>query len=448
MPERHSTSEPTISDRSHLLGRARPFASLVVIGSLLLPQTGCLTTSVPPVGSQEGGFTPASDERRLWDQAKEEERKLRDKVPLYQDPILEDYLNQVARRLQPPEIEGQSLIRIRVTSIKDPTLNAFTFPTGAIYVHTGLLARLENEAQLAVVLGHEMTHATHRHALEFERSARNKAIGFSIAAVAASILVAEKAGEKAQEGDWQSAYVIEQVANIVVGLGLQLAFMASVNGFGRELERQADEVGLERVVAAGYDPRQSPRVFEILKDDHGDDRKMEVFFFGSHPRLDERISDMNSLLSTRYGGVASEGRTTDTREFRMRMRVLVRDDSVENIRLGRLGNAETEIERVLDLTPNDPVAHYLTGQIAEKRMAETKDRAAGDRELDRALQAYDRAMQLDAHYADPYRAIGILRLKNGDKDKARTAFERYLELRPDAPDAQQVKDYLLEIAAG
>jgi len=175
---------------------------------------------------------------------------------------------------------------------------------------------------------------------------------------------------------------------------------------------------------------------------------MEVFFFGSHPRLDERISDMNSLLSTRYGGVASEGRTTDTREFRMRMRVLVRDDSAENIRLGRLGNAETEIERVLDLTPNDPVAHYLTGQIAEKRMAETKDRAAGDRELDRALQAYDRAVQLDAHYADPYRAIGILRLKNGDKERARTAFERYLELRPDAPDAQQIKDYLLEIAAG
>ncbi|HKB07607.1 MAG TPA: M48 family metallopeptidase, partial [Candidatus Polarisedimenticolia bacterium] len=344
------------SARDNPLGTFRSLAALLVIGSLLVPQVGCLTTSVPPVGSQEGGFTPASDELRLWDQAKEEERKLRDKVPLYQDPILEDYLNQVARRLQPPELEGQSLIRIRVASIRDPTLNAFTFPTGSIYVHTGLLARLENESQLAVVLGHEMTHATHRHALEFERSARNKAIGFSIAAVAASILVAEKAGEKAQEGDWQSAYVIEQVANIVVGLGLQLAFVASVNGFGRDLERQADEVGLERIVTAGYNPRQAPRVFEILKDDHGDDRKMEVFFFGSHPRLDERIADMNGLLSTRYSGVGSEGRTTDTREFRMRMRVLVRDDAAENIRLGRLGNAEAEIGRVLDLTPNDPVA--------------------------------------------------------------------------------------------
>src|SRR5206468_6490824 len=145
----------------------------------------------------------------------------------------------------------------------------------------------------------------------------------------------------------QSAYVIEQVANIVVGLGLQLAFIAAVNGFGRELEREADEVGLERTVAAGYDPRQGPRVFEILKDDRGDDRRMEVFFFGSHPRLDERIADMKELLSTRYAGTAAEGRTADTADFRRRMRVLVRDDAAENIRLARLGNAENELQRVL-----------------------------------------------------------------------------------------------------
>src|SRR5690348_5115176 len=115
--------------------------------------TGCRSTSVPPVGAEGPGFTPASDERRLWDQAKEEERKLRDKAPLYQDPLLEDYLNQVAGRLAPPELQGQEAIRLRVYVIRDPTLNAFTYPTGSIYVHTGLLARLENEAQLAVVLG-------------------------------------------------------------------------------------------------------------------------------------------------------------------------------------------------------------------------------------------------------------------------------------------------------
>jgi len=242
--------------------------------------------------------------------------------------------------------------------------------------------------------------------------------------------------------------MVNQIGNILVGLGLQLAFIAAVNGFGRELEREADEVGLERTVAAGYDPRQGPRVFEILKDDRGDDRKMEVFFFGSHPRLDERIADMKELLSTRYSGFGEAGRaTTDTREFQMRMRVLARDDAVENIRLGRFGNAEAEVKKVLDLTPNDPVAHYLLGQIAEKRMAEAKDRAAGDKQLDKALEEYQLAARLDPRYADPYRAIGILRYKNGEKDEALAAFKRYLDLKPDAPDAQQIRDYILEIQA-
>ncbi len=423
----------------------RPVASLLVMASFLVGQTGCLTTSVPPVGAEGPAFKPANDERRLWDQAKEEERKLRDKATLYQDPLLEDYLNQVASRLAPPEVKGQEAIRLRVYAIKDPTLNAFTYPTGSIYVHTGLLARLENEAQLAVVLGHEETHATHRHALEFQRSARNKAIGFSIASLAASIVIAEKAGKKAERGDWSGAYVLSQVGNIMVGLGLELGFLAAVNGFGRELEREADEVGLERTVAAGYDPRQGPRVFELLKDDRGDDSRMEIFFFGSHPRLDERIADMKEILSTRYSGVGGDDRTKDTRDFQMRMRVLVRDDAAENLRAGRLGSAEAEIGRVLDLTPNDPVAHYLTGQIAEKRAADAPDRAATDRQLDKALEAFEQATRLDPRYADPYRAIGIIRYKAGEKDEALTAFRRYLELKPDAQDAQQVRDYILEL---
>jgi len=436
-----------ITIRPTTLEPIRPLASVAVIVALLAGQIGCLSTSVAPVGAEGPAFRPTSDERRLWDQAKEEERKLRDKAALYQDPILEDYLDQVANRLAPPEVKGQEAIRIRVYAIKDPTLNAFTYPTGSIYVHTGLLARLENEAQLSIVLGHEMTHATHRHALEFQRSARNKAIGFSIASIAASIWIAGKAGEKAQQGDWRDAYMVNQIGNILVGLGLQLAFIAAVNGFGRELEREADEVGLERTVAAGYDPRQGPRVFEILKEDRGDDRKMEVFFFGNHPRLDERIADMKELLSTRYSGAGDEGRTTNTRDFQLRTRVLVRDDAAENIRVGRLGNGEAEVRRVLDLTPSDPVAHYLLGQIAEKRMAEASDRAAADLQTDKALEEYETAARLDARYADPYRAIGVLRYKNGEKDRAQTAFKRYLELKPDASDAQQIRDYILELEA-
>lgn len=401
---------------------------------------------VEPVGAEGPAFAPARDEQRLWKQAEEEERQLRAKAPIDNDPILNDYLNGVAQKLVPPEAARPGVLKVRVSAIKDPTLNAFTFPTGSVYVHTGLLARLENESQLAMVLGHELTHATNRHALEFERSARNKQIGFSIAAIAASIAVANAAGRRAERGDWSGAYVYSQVGNILVSIGTQLAFLAAVYGFGRELEREADEIGLQRMAEAGYDPGQAPRVFEILKEDHGDDSKMEVFFFGSHPRLDERREDVRGMVRARYGG-GSAAQPADARAFEMRTRVLVRDDAAQNLEAGRLGHAEAEIKKVLGLTPNDPVAHYLYGQLHEKRAAESKDPAEARRLDERAMAAYEEAARLDPTYADPFRAAGILRYKAGEKDRALSAFRQYLKLKPDAPDAQQVKDYILEIEA-
>jgi predicted Zn-dependent protease len=400
------------------------------------------------VGAGGAAFALERDEAKLWEQSREEERKLRQKATLYDDPVLADYLNRVARDLVPQEARGQETLAVRVHAIRDPTLNAFTYPTGSIYVHTGLLARLENEAQLATVLGHEIAHATNRHALRHTRSARNKAIGFSIAAIAASIWVAGEAGERASAGDWRDAYVINQVGNIMVGLGLQLAFLAAVNGFGRDLEREADEVGLAQMAAAGYDPRQAPRVFEILKDNKGDPSKAEVFFFGSHPRLDERIAVTRELIGARYAGAGAGGRVADTRDFRMRTRVLVRDNAALNIEEGRLNLAEDELRRVLDLTPNDAVAHYLTGLLHEKRAALARD-DAGRRDLEqKALAAYDTALRHDPRYADPHRAKGLMAFKAGRKAEALDSFRRYLDIRPDAPDARQIKDYILELEAG
>ena len=437
---------------TRLFDRRRPLSKGAAIGALAglfaAGPLGCYSTNVPPIGTPEAGPALASDEARLWKETEKEEKELRAKAPLYDDPLLGTYLNGVAQKVVPIEVRNQGLLKVRVYTIKDPSLNAFTYPTGSVYVHTGLLARMENESELATVLGHEITHATNRHALEYQRSVRNKQIGFSIASLAGSLILANAAGQRAERGDWSGAYVLNEVGNIMVGLGLTLAFLASVNGFGRELEREADEVGLERMAAAGYDPRQAPRVFEILKEDHGDDRKMEVFFFGSHPRLDERIQDMKELVAARYGGTGEEKTvTTDTRDFQMRTRVLVRDDAAQNLSLGRLGTAETEIKKVLDLTPNDPVAHYLYGQLYEKRAAEAKTPDEAQRLDDQALARYEKAARLDDHYADPYKAMGLLGYKEGRKKEALAALKRYVELSPNAPDVRQVKDYILELEA-
>ena len=154
--------------------------------------------------------------------------------------------------------------------MRDPTLNAFAMPNGRIYVHTGLLARLDNEAQLATILSHEMTHVDHRHALRFTRDVQNKQILYTVLGVAASIGVGAAAGSRARSGDPIGAAVLSQTANAVLGLGLQLAALASINGYGRDLEREADREGMARLVRAGYDPKEAPRVFKLLRDESKD----------------------------------------------------------------------------------------------------------------------------------------------------------------------------------
>jgi hypothetical protein len=94
-------------------------------------------------------FTPASDEALLWERARREHRKLSVSSGLLHDPVLEEY-SDVAHRLLPPEHSTPGCLRRSMCY--QSIAECLAYPTGAIYVHSGLLARLQNEAQLATVL--------------------------------------------------------------------------------------------------------------------------------------------------------------------------------------------------------------------------------------------------------------------------------------------------------
>src|SRR5215468_8052267 len=275
----------------------RTITSLVVV-CLLVP--GCVGRAVPPIGAGGRPFEPDTDERALWAKAEKEEETLLKKVKVYDDAMLADYLAGVGDRLTPDEVRAAGGPGFKLAVLRDPTLNAFALPNGHIYVHTGLLSRLDNESQLAMIVGHEMTHVTHRHALSFERDAQTKQILYTVAAIAASIGVAALAGSRAQKGDYVGAAVIGQTANAILGLGLALTAMAAINGYGRDLERDADNGGMENLVRAGYDPKEAPKVFALLRSESKDRGSLETFFFGSHPKLTERIETTEELLRTQY----------------------------------------------------------------------------------------------------------------------------------------------------
>jgi predicted Zn-dependent protease len=324
---------------------------------------GCASIHVPPMGYQGKPYRPEADEKQLWSDAEKEEEKLAKLAKSWGDPLLEEYLSGVAAKLVPEEARQAGAPAVRIAVVKDPTLNAFAMPNGKVYIHTGLLSRLENESQLAMILGHELTHVTNRHALKFNRDPRNKPTFFTMAGIAAALGGAGAAGQQQGQGNYVSAEVLRSTSNVFLGLGLRLAFIAADNGFGHDLEREADREGMERMVAAGYDPREAPRVFELLRHDHGDGSRHEDFFFGNHPQLDERIANTRELLKTHPRPRDAGSLAASAEDFTLRTRTVVRENAALDIRAGRFGLAKAQLDRVLPLAPRDPTTHLYFGDL-------------------------------------------------------------------------------------
>jgi predicted Zn-dependent protease len=415
----------------------------VALATLVLFSTSCVSTRLPPISSQGRSFEPLRDERALWEESRAEEGKLLEEVRLYQDSRLDAYLERVVSRLNPPAMaaNGQVLYKVRV--IEDPTLNAFAYPHGSIYVHTGLLARMEDEDELATVLGHEMTHVENRHLLRYQRSAHNKEIGLAIAGVAAAVIVAVAEGDALDHGQWGKAEAIDFFGNLLVGLGLQLAFVASVEGYGRGLEAEADDGGFTKMAAAGYDLRQAPKVYEALLDDQGEPQKGVAFFFSSHPRLSERVAASKAYLAGHPGSPERVAGRDD--DFVRALQPVVREDARMNLDMGRLKVAEAEIAKARAWNPEDPRVHFLKGRLRLAQAGAEKELEAGGRLRDEAENAFRSAIELDAKYPEPRRELGRLLDARKDYRGACAQFRRYLDLDPEADDLDTVLDRVAEL---
>ncbi len=381
-----------------------------------LTLAGCATTDLTPIGKTRISFQPEADERRLWARSEEEQRKLDSSGLLYQDAELETYLNDVLDRLVPPEIKNETF-RITVRVLRNPLLNAFTYPNGVIYVHTGILARMDNEAQLATLLGHELTHATHRHGIVRFRDVQNKA--------------AFLATFQVMTGPFGLIGALAQVIGTV-------GTIAAVYGYSQDQEREADREGLSLVIYAGYDPREAPKLFGHLKEWVADQKKPEPFFFGTHPRLDERIDNFNRLLADEFKDAVARGGRVEESEFLTRSRTIILENSVLDLQAGRFLQAQKGLTKFLALSPDDPRAHYY--------LAESYRRKNDPKERDLAIENYQKAMALDSTFADPHRGLGSLYYQEGKRAEAREAFQHYLSLAPAAADRPFIEGVVKELA--
>lgn len=426
--------------------RIRRSVALLTLSALL---AACATTQLPPISTAGPAFEPLPDERELWAAARAEEEKLVGEVRIYQDPLLVDYLEELVGAMNPPAMAANREVRYRVAVVEDPTLNAFAYPHGSLYVHTGLLARMENEAQLATVLGHEMTHVENRHMIRHHRAAWNRQLAITAVAVAAAVVVAGEAGDAIEQGNYSRAAQIELLADVLVGLGLQLAFIAAVNGYGRGLEDEADQGGFAKLAAAGYDPAEAPKVYQALMAERGDSGKLESFFFGSHPQLALRIENAKAWMAAHPEAGETEGGTApslgDEDRFAKRIRPVVRDDARLNLDLGRLELAEAELDQVLSWMPEDPEAWFQRARLRLAQADADPEPGAKTARISEAKDALHEAIRLDPDRPAPHQELGLLLYREGDHQGACRELGHYLELAPEAEDAPRVRDYLLEL---
>ncbi len=375
---------------------------LVSAALLLAALVGCATTNLPPVGTP--GYTTLEDEKRLWSRSEGEQQTIDRSGMLFEDKALEKYVNDVARKLPPAEVAREIPYRIQV--LDNPYSNAFAFANGAIYVHTGILARMDNEAQLASLLAHEMAHASHRHQLREFRGVRNKSAVF--------------ASMRATLGG------LPAIGGLATALG-ELGTVAAVTGYSRDLEREADQVGIEWMVAAGYDPKEAPKLFLHLKAEAEEEEIKEPFFFGSHPKLKERIRNYEEFLEA-YPG---QGGKVNREIFEKKVAGAVYATALLDLRAGRFAKAERGAKRYAAIHPKDGKGHYLLGEIHRQQGA-----------LEDAKTHFGKAISLDPSCPDPYRAMGMLHLKEGEKSQAKKSFKAYLAKSPKAEDRSYIEEYI------
>ncbi len=343
----------------------------------------------------------STDEGGLWALMDREETRLRRSPFALRDPPLHDYVQGIACRLA-----GEHCPDIRVYLVQTPVFNASMAPNGMMQVWTGLLLRVENEAQLAAVLGHEIGHYLARHTVERMRDVKSRSAF----------------------GQYLSLFG-------VVGAVGQLAVLASLFAYSRDQEREADRIGAVLMHNAGYDPAEAAKVWGNLlleiKARPGSDPARSSPMLATHPSAQERQDTLKLLAEATPGGATNEEAWREqTRPF---MLAWLKDET----RRGQHEESIALLTRMIAHLPQQAPFVFARGEVYRLR-------ATGD-DLNAALADYAAAAAIGGEPPETHRGRGLIYRQRNLPTAARESFQRYLELAPAAADSALIKSYMEEL---
>lgn len=241
---------------------------LVVLICLTL---ACATTG--PGGKRSLIFISTDQELSL---GQEFDRQVRTENKVFADSVWQNYFTQIGQSIV--QICDRKDIEYHFTVIQSDVVNAFATPGGYVYIYTGLLDHVQNEAQFAAVTAHEISHVVARHSVKRLQSA-----------VGIGILEELALGGRTGAG--------RDVINLGVGIALQ--------GYSRSNELEADKYGLMYMAQAGYNPKGAIELFEMLSSLESHKQDMFERLSASHPDTQARIAQVNDIIATQYQGATN-----------------------------------------------------------------------------------------------------------------------------------------------
>jgi predicted Zn-dependent protease len=228
---------------------------------------------VAQIGSRNIGkgvnFYSLEKEQRL---GRELASELEQQARILDDPVVTEYVNRIGQNLVR---NSDAKVPFTIKVIEDDEINALALPGGYFYVNTGLILAVDNEAELAGVMAHEIAHVCARHAT------RNMTKGRIWNLASFPLIVA----------GGPVGYTVRQVA----GLAVPMSFLK----FSRDAEREADFLGLEYQYATGYDPSALVQFFEKINTREKPGKQRFVAkLFSTHPMTEDRIRRAQAEIAT------------------------------------------------------------------------------------------------------------------------------------------------------
>lgn len=321
-------------------------------------------------------------EKRLWSQSNDAAIAIRRSGKLMPHESANQHINNIAHDLF-PEFKNE----IKIEIIKSPILNAFAFPNGRLYIHSGIIAAAENDSQLAAVVAHEVAHFTKRHSAKNRISAANT-----------------------------TSFIIFMNLMGIPLLG-EFIGLSSIAGFSRDLEREADMEAITRMHASGYDITEAKKIFEFMASDALANEYESPWFFASHPDLLERIESFNEYALEVNGTQALDPTLQDKAKYKTTFSDVRKLALKEKLEIGHYSSLINEYEHYFGNSvyhDNTQELYYFANAY---RMRNKKD------DMQKANAVFQKYLENHKLNAKAYMHAGVVCLELNNLDCAKEHLE-------------------------